>query len=137
MVEIQSRTVFNEEDMNLNYGRKRATDCKHNTAIKLPGPKSRKLEEGIEYRRMAWKKIYWDFRNELTDEEGVQESNLTESESKGLKKLKKRVKNGELVVVRTDKSGKFSIMSLQEYERAGLVHTSKDKEVKVDFLLKN
>ena len=32
---IEANTVFNEEDMTLDYGRKRATDCKHNTCVKL------------------------------------------------------------------------------------------------------
>ena len=90
-----------------------------------------------EDRRLSWRKIYRDFKNEFTDEKGVQETNLTEEEARGLEKLKKRVKEGELVVVKTDKSGKFSIMSLTEYKRAGEVHTIKDKEVTVEFLLKN
>ena len=45
-------------------------------------------------RRLSWKKIYRDFRNEFTDEKGVQENNLTEEEARGLEKLKKRVKEG-------------------------------------------
>ena len=131
IVEIEAKTVFNEEENTIDYGKKRATDCKHNTCVKLPGPKSTKVEEGIEFRRMSWKKIYRDFRGEFTDEKGVQESNLTDEESRGLEKLKKRVKAGELVVVRTDKSGKFSIMSIEEYRRAGEVHTINDSEVTV------
>ena len=91
---IEAKTVFNEEEMTVDYTRKRATDCKHNTCIKLPGPKSTKVEEGIEYRRMAWKRIYREFREQLTDEKGVQENNLTEGEAKGLEKLKKRVRRG-------------------------------------------
>ena len=83
--------LFNEDEVRLDYGKKRATDCKHNTCVKLPGPKSAKVEEGIEFRRMTWKKIFWDFLNEMTDEEGVQESNLTKEEAAGLEKLKKKV----------------------------------------------
>ena len=41
------------------------------------------------------------------------------------------------MVVRTDKSGRFAIMSLAEYERAGRVHTEKDLEVDLDFLQEN
>ena len=48
IAEIESKTVFNEEEMTLYYGRNRATDCKHNTCVKLPGPKSTKIEERIE-----------------------------------------------------------------------------------------
>ena len=51
-----------------------------------------------------------------------------------MEKLKKRVKEGELVVVKSNKSGKFCIMSIEEYRRAVEVHTNK---VTVDFLIKN
>ena len=137
LVEIDMKTVFNEDEMTIDYGRKRATDCKHNTCVRLPKPRSAKVEQDIELRRQTWRKIYKDFRNQFTDEEGIQESNLTMEEARGLKKLQKRVKEGELVVVKSDKSGKFSIMSMDEYRRAGEVHTRKDREVTVDFLLKN
>ena len=50
MAAIDAKTVFNEEEMTIDYGRKRATDCKHSICVKLPGPKSNKIEEGIEYR---------------------------------------------------------------------------------------
>ena len=31
IAELECKTVFNEEEMTIDYGRKRATDCKHNT----------------------------------------------------------------------------------------------------------
>ena len=135
--EMLAKTVFDEDGMSLDYGRKRATDCKHNTYVKLPRPKSARVERDIEYRRLTWRKVYRDFRNQFADEDGIQESNLTEGEERGLKKLQKRVREGELIVVKTDKSGRFSLMSLKEYQRAGEVHTAKDSEVDLDFLIKN
>ena len=41
---------------------------------------------------MTWKKIYRDFLAQFTDEDGVQENNLTPQEASGLKKLQKRVR---------------------------------------------
>jgi hypothetical protein len=38
----------------------------------------------------------------------------------GFKKLKKRVKEGTLVIVKT---GRFNIMSIEEYAGAGNLHT--------------
>ena len=67
---IEAKQVFNEEEMTIDYSKKRATDCKHNTCVKLPGPKSNKKEEGIEYRRMVWKRIYRDFKYQFSDEKG-------------------------------------------------------------------
>ena len=74
---IEAKQVFNEEEMTIDYSKKRATDCKHNTCVKLPGPRPTKKEEGIEYRRMVWKRIYRDFKDQFSGEKGVQESNLT------------------------------------------------------------
>ena len=51
------------------------------------------------------------------------------SETRGFRKLQRRVKNGEIVVYVTDKSGKFCITSLECYERQGAVHTAKDQEI--------
>ena len=53
--------------------------------------------------------------------------NLTASESRGIKKLSKRVKEGELVIYQTDKSGKFCVTDREGYKRQGEVHTRGDK----------
>ena len=42
----------------------------------------------------------------------TKQSNLTKQQEKGLKSLKKRVSAGELVVTATDKSGKFTALSV-------------------------
>ena len=68
---------------------------------------------------MEWIAIYDAYVREFCDEEGVQEDNLTESEARGLKTLKKRVADGSLVICETDKSGRFAIMSQEEYLAAG------------------
>ena len=55
-------------------------------------------------RRVGWE----------ADEDGVQESILTKEEQHGLKSLKKRIKNGGIVVCATDKSSRFAIMTMKE-----------------------
>ena len=134
---IRSLLVFDQDSMEVDYRKKRATSCKHNTNVILPGPLSPEQEQEIECRRVEWLKVFRDFMKEFTDEQGVQESNLTKQEARGLKKLQKRVKEGSLVIVKTDKSGRFSVMSMEEYERAGRVHTDKDTEVNLQFLQEN
>ena len=103
----------------MHYRKKRATSCKHNTNVVLPDPLTPAQEQEIECRRLEWGRIFDNFLKEFTDEDGVQENNLTKQEASGLKKLQKRVADGSLVVVRTDESGRFSVMSIKEYERAG------------------
>ena len=52
----------------------------------------------------------------MCDEEGVQEFNHTQEEQDGLKSLKKRIESGELVICATDKSSRFAVMTMAEYE---------------------
>ena len=134
---IRNLLVFDQETMEVDYRKRRATACKHNTNVILPGPMTPAQEQELECRRVEWTKVFDEFMSEFTDEKGVQESNLTRQEARGLRKLQKRVKEGSLVVVRTDKSGRFAIMSMSEYERAGRVHTDKDVEVDLAFLQEN
>ena len=107
-IAIKNLLVFDEDDMEVDYRKKRATSCKHNNNVILPGPMSPAEEQEIEARRVIWGKVFDDFLAEFTDEAGVQESNLTQAESRGLEKLQKRVADGSLVIVKTDKSGRFS-----------------------------
>ena len=88
-------------------------------------------------RRIAWGAIFDQFIAEFKDENGVRDDKLTKEEAAGLKSLKKRVGDGSLVVVQTDKSSRFAIMSLEEYEAAGKKHTEKDQEVDMEFVKKN
>ena len=55
--------------------------------------------------------------------------NLNKKERTGLESLLKRVKNNEIVITPTDKSGRFAVLTAQQYLEAGSVHTSKDDEI--------
>ena len=53
-------------------------------------------------------------------------SNLSKSEQRGLKSLKKRVLSGELVIGETDKSKRFCVLKRQQYIDSGLKHVKND-----------
>ena len=55
--------------------------------------------------------------------------NLDKDSRDGIKSLKKQSKDGEIVIAETDKSGKFCVFSMEEYLKAGEVHTKNDKKV--------
>ena len=74
---------------------------------------------------------------EITDEKGLQESNLTAGEERGLKSLKKRVASGEIVICQTDKSGKFALMTMADYIYAGSKHVKGDQEVDIEYVNQN
>ena len=74
-------------------------------------------------------KIYKDYRKERCKKNSEQESNLTEQQQKGLKSLKKRIQEEEILIVKTDKSGKLCVATVEEYIRMGKEHAGKDKLV--------
>ena len=55
----------------------------------------------------------------------------------GLKSIPLRLVNGELVVLPTDKSGRFAIMTMDKYIKAGEVHVKDDEKMGTDDLKKN
>jgi hypothetical protein len=81
--------------------------------------------------------VFDKYVEEFCDEDGLQESNLTEEETSGLKSLKKRVKDGSIVICQTDKSSRFAILTMEEYLEAGKKHTKNDEKVDIDFLTNN
>jgi hypothetical protein len=133
---VRSRQIFDKDSNTLDFRNHRCTDAKHNTRLILPGPLTTYQEQELEMRRVEWGAVYDKYMEEFTDE-GIQEENLTLEEARGLKSLKKRVGEGSIVVVQTDKSSRFAIMTLEEYEEAGRKNTSKDEEVNHDFLMGN
>ena len=70
--------------------------------------------------------VFKQFITEKCGKDGEQESKLSKIELKGLESLKSRIKNAELVIIPTDKTGKFAVMSRDTYEIAGLKHTRGD-----------
>ena len=59
-------------------------------------------------------------------------SNLTHQERKGLKQLKRRISQGEIIVAPTDKSSKFAVLKPEQYIGSGLKHVEGDSEISID-----
>ena len=127
-IEALARTIFIKEEGRFDYSKKRGTDIKQNTKVHLPKALSVEEEAMLEMLRLEWTEIYKDHVKEL-GKRGQKEINLTKVERAG---LKKRMEAGELVVVPKDKSGRFSVMSIETYLKAGKVHTDKDVEITND-----
>ena len=135
--EARTRQVYDVMEGRVDFANLRVTDTKGNTKVILPKPGSVEFEMELEMKRIEWTKIFTDYVEEMCDDEGVQESNLTEEEEEGLKSLKKRVAEGEIIVCQTDKSGRFAIMTMEDYRFAGSKHVKGDKEVDLKFVNKN
>ena len=129
-LEAKSTCIYDFENKNINFGRSRATNWKGNKRIKLPKAGSTQLESYLDVRRRDAEKIYDECMELLKDgKEKVSHNNLTASEARGLKSLKKRVSDQELIICQTDKSSKFCVLTREQYLRAGHKHTSKDRKI--------
>ena len=72
----------------------------------------------------------YKYRDKNCNESGDQKSNLTLVEERGLRKLKKRVRNKEIVVLKTDKSGKLVVANKEKYLKMGMSKIKEDRELK-------
>ena len=106
--------------------KRRTTDLKECSRVTLPKPLKEKDEALIEIRRDVIGKIFTDHRD-ANCKKDLQKSNLDKDELEGLESLLKKIQKKEVLVLKTDKSGKFYIVSQEEYRKMGAVHTSKDK----------
>jgi hypothetical protein len=133
----QARLAFDEESNTWNTGRMRVTDYKANSRVIFPRALPLAEERKLEVLRIELLHQYqlWVSANCSCD--GDQKSNLSSEETRGLNSLRKRVREGDSVVLPTDKLGRFAIMSFQTYLEAGAVHTDGDREVGEEELKQN
>ena len=128
--EAMTRNPFNPGDKSFNLAKRRVTDLKGNSRVHFPRkPRSLEEESALETMRMELKSLFSNYVTNNCKGGHKQVSNLSQSQLKGLKSLRKRVGDGELVIVPTDKSGNLAVMSQSTYLAAGLKHTKNDIEV--------
>ena len=131
IVDAKTRQVYDSETKILDLRKLRATDVKLNSQVYLPESQNVKYESQLELIRTKYLEIFKNYVKEKCDSKHRQSSNLSASQSKGIKKLKKRISDGELIVCLTDKSGKLAVMPTELYHECGKNHTDKDEEVDV------
>ena len=114
----------------LNYGNMRTTDTRKNKRVHLAKPLTVKDESEIEVRKKAWQEEHRKFMDKEMAGDRMKYNNLTAEQRRGLTKLKKRVKDGEIVVSKTDKSGKLFVSTFDSYSSCrGQKHTEGDKKI--------
>ena len=128
-IEAKTRQTSDPETRRYNDQNRRVTDLQECSRVTLPRPLPTKHEAFIKIRRNAHGKIYNEYRQEFCSKSGEQRTNLTDQEERGLKKLQKKIKEDNLVILKTDKSGKFATTNLENYLRMGQEHVQKDKVI--------
>ena len=124
----QNDEIYDREHKTFNFENMRASAMTINKKVSLPGPLKQREEAQIQR-----------LRNEMVDtvEKYIEEehnigTNLTQEERKGMKSMLERKKNMELVTNITDKSGRFSVDTVENYITLNEVHTNKDIVIQRD-----
>ena len=124
-------------DKNLKYSNLKATDIP--TVQRLHEPKHGTVKQEIvmentKQKLMACAQMY---RDKHCNRKGVLKvDNLSDDERNGLKMIKKEIKDKKVVVFTTDKSGKFTVDTPENYNIAIQQHTQKDKNIDDDEKIK-
>ena len=109
--------------------KRRATDLRQCTRVTLPKPLNPEEESRLEVRKRTQKDTFEKYRKENTNTKGEQKTNLSPEERSGLHSLQKKIKEEEIIIMKTDKSGRFLVITPEQYLEMGKVHTSTDKEI--------
>ena len=102
----------------------RGPELPFNAYTHQPGPMEDEKEIDAQYVKRELLKITKEYIEENKETERI---NLSKEQQKGLRSLKKRQKEGEIVIFQTDKSGKMSVDTPQNYAEAAKTHIEKDK----------
>ena len=125
---VKCQGTFDMETDSFNFKNARATDLPFNSNTFIPKPLDETQEIQLENLKMNLLKISEEYfasnDNKLM--------NLSESQTRGLKSLEKRRDNNEIVLFRTDKSGKISIDTPDNYKESAKPHTMNDDVVSND-----
>ena len=87
------------------------------------------LESYFEVRRGEASRLYDECIAFLDDGNKKGFENISNMEKQGVKSLQKRIKNREIIVCQYNKSGKFAVLTTEQYIKAGNKHTSKDADI--------
>ena len=81
----------------------------------LPKALSIKSEAELSLRSERFREIFENFKCENCDNDGSQKSNLNKAQQTGLKSLLKKIKNNDIIICRTDKTGKLVVLDHATY----------------------
>jgi hypothetical protein len=128
----QTRMVYDEESNTLDARGLQVNDYTHNSRVIFPGAQAGEKENNLVVMRTELLHQHREWVKENCNCRGEQTMNMSSKEQEGLKRIKKKVADGKIVILPTDKSGRFGVMSMATYIRAGMVHVGEDREIGIE-----
>ena len=128
MEEEEARQLFDPVNKTFDGRKLKVTDLPFNPRVTLPRGIPEEEEASLAIRRRKHLEIVKKYIAENCNKHEEQVQNLSKGAQRGIKSLKKRIREGNLVVLETDKSNRFCVTDINKYRSMGEVHTRKDKK---------
>lgn len=97
-----------------------------NSRVYLPKPLEEQQEIALQHLKA---RLLASVDSYIEQHQCDQYANLTPAERSGLKSLKRRSENREVVIYQTDKSGRFSIDTIENYIQSCQPHVAQDARI--------
>ena len=129
-LEAESRNPYDEVVRIFDVRKKNIRDIKQNPRITLPRALTGPEEAVIACVKEDMSEIYREYVAKNCDEKGgITKPNLSNRELRGLRSLLNRIKNREVMVVPSDKSGKLTVVGWDLYIQNMMKIIGDDKAV--------
>ena len=131
--EVEENMTKEVSDRTLKYAYMRATEIPTVARLFPPKPSTYTKEKILDNIKSKMLDTVSEYKRLHCDKDGkIKEQNVTKAEEKAIKDIKKRITDREIVVSTTDKSGRFTVDTPENYEEAVMAHTVNDREVEKD-----
>ena len=119
----EKKEIYRKDKGILNMRKLTVTDAKYNTRSDPIRAAAKKEEIKIQAKRQEMMDAFSRTTGAVCDKKGYQKKeNISKVEKEGLRKLKQRRNDGEIVITTTDKSGKLAVVETELYKSAVQVH---------------
>ena len=98
----------------------------------MPKPVHPSIEAEMNIRTETYNKIYREYADQNCNRKGEQKRNTDDSITRGIRSLKEKMNSEQAMILCTDKSGKFSMVSKEVYLKMGRDHTKNDIKINWD-----
>ena len=127
--ESVEKETMDLENKTVDYTKCRATDIPTNPRLIMPQPASLSQETAMSSMKEKMLQKVKEYVRTKCDERGFPQSNLSKEERSGMKEIKNKIDQKELVCFKTDKSGKLTVDTAENYTKAIKVHTENDTKI--------
>ena len=117
----REKTVFDEETSTLSFGRKRVTDMKTCRRVVIPEPREESIngtpvEVALANINSRGENFARQYIKKNCDKNGFHRNqNLSQEEADGIKSLKQKLKDNQIYITNSDKTGQLVVNTKENY----------------------